>query len=662
MARLGNFLVVLATTVACLLGMELVVRVLDGYQFATLRLKLSAAPQTILTTKDEDGISNNSRRHVAALPVADGVDRAWFELDPPAYPVHAYPEFLKQIAQSRGGAEDGATYIWNVNWLKKEGCVADGLRQHFAQLPDKILTFSAPNGDLYPTYRLPTFGNGHYSINRFGFRGPDIAFDKPNETVRIAFTGSSTVIEAPEHKFAYPELVINWLNVWSAHNGHKVKFEVINGGRSGVSPLSIEKIITQEILPLGPDLVMFDTTAHGLFPSDIVKLEGNRKSQEEVRAELTARRQAALAHGRAITEWSALARRIYLATHTDAASDPEVPTPQQSIVWPAGVSEQQPDPDQTNLPMDLSVTIAALDRIHRATSDAGGEFAVISAMWQVDPALKLDVIRNWDLFRYLNETYYPLNLSSLSRALRFQNKVFEAFSRRRNVPYFDDESEMPIDADLFGDATHPTPDGSRVKAWILFNQLLPFVAAKIGSGAWPHDAAPATVDQATTFPEPTLANNPCLQSEEKDAAFVRTGTPVFSLATDGSTANYKGGVSETRIAPEADGLLVTSSEANFYQLVSDLIPVDPHKDYVITYDYKLLQGRMKIGILSEQDNRFLVVRDLDQGQEGIAHFRPPSNTVRIVVTNNTPGLAISRVKIHKAEVYAAVPASNQAER
>ena len=675
MVRLANVMVLLVTTAICLLCVELVVRLLDGYELTTLRLTLSASRAAVART-DTNDISDQAGKYVAALPVAASVDRSWFDLSPPAYASQrSSPELLQQLLrqakEALGGDSIEATYVWNTNWLNEVACVSESLQVHFAKLPDRILTFTAPGDDIYPTYRLThSFTFDNLSINRFGFRGPDIDFQKPPRTIRIAIAGSSTVMDSPGNLFSYPELAVNWLNVWAARHGRDVKFEVINGGRSGVLVLSVEKIITREILPLRPDLVIFDATAHDAqgphILEEIVKLEG-KEDREGLKVALAARREAALGHGLAITDWSAVARRIYIAVHAGSADDAELSKPKQSVVWPPGVSEQTPDPDASNLPMSLPDTIATLDRIRRAVSEAGSELAVSSAVWLTNPALRLDVIRNWSVFESLNSTYYPATLSSLDRAVKFQNKVFAAYSQRRGIPYLDIQTEMPLDADLFFDIVHTTQDGSRIKAWILFNQLLPFIVAKLDSGEWPRAAMPATVDEEAAFPEPTLAKNPCRQ---RDEAYIPTGAPVFSLATHGSPRNYESETADTRIQPEADGLLVTSNKSIYdYQLASDQIHMDPGKTYVIVYEYKLLQGRMNIGILSKRGDRFLLSRylrpprDPQQVQKGLFWFRTPEDMVTLMVANGNAGHpAVSRIKLRKMEVYEAVPAPGRAER
>lgn len=653
MVRVANVMVVLVTTALCLVSMELIVRLLDGYELTSLRLALPTA-RPAFSQADVGGPNAKIKNYVAALPIAAVVDRAWFDLDPPAASQGTLPDLLQRLkksAQERGGSGDLGIYVWNSNWLNSMACTDD-----FARLSDRLLTFSPPDNDIDPVFRL--FGGvtlGYAYFNSFGFRGPELDFKKPRRTLRIAFAGSSTVVDDYGNHFSYPEYVVNWLNVWAAHSGRDVKFEVINGGRSGFTIPSIEKTVTEQILPLDPDLVIFDATAQRLHPTDVVKLD-SQGSVIDIDSRLKERREAELGHGLVVTDYSAVGRRLYDAI-SGSGDGPELPTPKQSLIWPAGVNEQDPDPDAQNLPMGLPSTIQTLDRIRRATSAAGAEIAVISSMWLTDPALKLDVIRNWRVFEQINQLHYPMSLSSINRALQFQNRVFAAYAQRRGIPYFDVQTRMPVDADLFSDDVHTREDGTRIRAWLIFNQLMPFVVAKLESGVWPREAAPATVDEETAFPRPKLAENPC---------FIKTGKRVFSLIADASGSNYKAQTTDTRIELQPDGLLVTSNQSKLdYQLATDAIHVDPGKTYVIAYTYKLLQGKMQIGVLSKGKDRFLSSRylsspDLKHDPELIS-FETPEDAVTLVVSNGNVEPVVSRIKLRKLEIYEAAPAPSRVE-
>ena len=55
----------------------------------------------------------------------------------------------------------------------------------------------------------------------------------------------------------------------------------------------------------------------------------------------------------------------------------------------------------------------------------------------------------------------------------FENRVFAKYAAARGLPLIDVARYMPFDPDLFADATHNTPAGVRLRAWIVFLQLLP---------------------------------------------------------------------------------------------------------------------------------------------------------------------------------------------
>ena len=60
---------------------------------------------------------------------------------------------------------------------------------------------------------------------------------------------------------------------------------------------------------------------------------------------------------------------------------------------------------------------------------------------------------------------------------------------------------MPSDPALYIDAIHDTYPGVRLRAWIVFQQLLPIIEKKLASGAWPK-AVPEMGDSHPAFKVP----------------------------------------------------------------------------------------------------------------------------------------------------------------
>jgi hypothetical protein len=120
----------------------------------------------------------------------------------------------------------------------------------------------------------------------------------------------------------------------------------------------------------------------------------------------------------------------------------------------------------------------------------------------VYPEMRLDTTRHLTLFRYLNETYWPVTYAHMRRLADFQNRVYQTYARQHDMLYLPMEEAFPRDPDLFGDAIHMTPRGLRLRAWIYLQQLIPIIEARIASHQWPKapSARPASSDWAAMPP------------------------------------------------------------------------------------------------------------------------------------------------------------------
>ena len=151
--------------------------------------------------------------YVAERPVADGVLRSWYDLDPdkPATPL-VDPD-LDRRYWAHSGSELPSVYEWNLEFLRKVLCANDAagypyLADQFRRLRD-VFVFEPADRMPYPTYRY--LRNTHYPsglvTNSFGWRGPEVPLNKPAGRIRIAFVGASTTVDAHRDPFSYPEYV-----------------------------------------------------------------------------------------------------------------------------------------------------------------------------------------------------------------------------------------------------------------------------------------------------------------------------------------------------------------------------------------------------------------------------------------------------------------------
>ena len=53
------------------------------------------------------------------------------------------------------------------------------------------------------------------------------------------------------------------------------------------------------------------------------------------------------------------------------------------------------------------------------------------------------------------------------------------------LPWIDVAGELPFDPDLFRDALHTSYAGTRMKAWITFNALIPVIEKHLADKSWP---------------------------------------------------------------------------------------------------------------------------------------------------------------------------------
>jgi len=328
--------------------------------------------------------------------------------------------------------------------------------------------------------------------NAFGWRGPEISLNKPSGTVRIAFVGASTTVDPHGDPFSYPEYVGRWLNEWAQRKALGVRFEIINAGREGIDAAAIEAIVEQELVPVRPDVVVYYEGSNQFWPANfIVEALPHRPAE-------SARRPSKF------EQYSALAirtRSVWNRLH--AGSEPSKPALREQ--WPPDLSEQDPPLDDPRLPVSLPNILHAFDRIRAAIGDYGGELVPSSFMWLVSPGLVLDRARDAGAYSFLNETLWPFSYAHIRRYADFQNRVFRKYAAVHGLPFNDLASVYPSDPRLFFDILHMTPAGIKLKAWLIFQNLVPEIERRLAAGRLPvADPGGRTVHPAFSDQPPAL--------------------------------------------------------------------------------------------------------------------------------------------------------------
>lgn len=465
--------ILVAATIVSLAFAELAVRSVDGFRLTSWRLiratPAASAPQTARI--------DNTEEYARAIPLAPGMVAEWFGLSPepvkpnPQSPVLA--EAVRRFAES-GAAQDGFRLF---NWRYASDLLCEDVR--FRSFPGFLFVFDGLESSDRPGFRFPrdvTTPSGLIT-NQFGWRGPPIELAKPARTIRIAFVGASTTINAHDYPFSYPELTGFWLTKWAEASRLDVRIEIINAGREGLGSSDIAAVVRDELLPLQPDLVVYYEGSNQFTPDGTVRFTNLFRFKREILAWLQRR-----------ADHSALARRM--ATFVRLTSAGLSNTDYQSA-WPADLDENNPPIRRAYMPSNLSTIMRDLDETEARLRLVGSELVPSSFFWLVYDGMQLNPRRDRAIADYLQTQFYPYRYAELARVAAFQNRLLQKFAEARGLPFIDVAGRMPRDPNLFDDPIHATYPGVRLHAWIAAQDLAVVLARRIAAGRLPRPARAA---------------------------------------------------------------------------------------------------------------------------------------------------------------------------
>ncbi len=467
---------------------EIVVRVADGVPLTALRLPERTQSQTATPAVAPvgDGGEKLAEKYAAKLVERTDVDPAWFKIAPQPLTERVAPESqavwqpMLEAERAAGAAQHFDHFkLWNANLVWRQW-------PYFQSFPGLIYVFEPQDGSEHPRYRFVPDSTTPAGLvaNRFGFRGRAIELNKPPGTVRIAFLGASTTVEGHGFPFSYPELIEPWLNLWARAVGFKARFEIINAGHEGTASHDFTKFAIEDVLPLEPDILVYYEGSNQFALSTLVQTDravrptSVRAAYHEV--------ETGPAWLEAASPYSAIARRLAVAMRR--VSDEglaEPPKPARRFAFPEGVDEEKPSLDAPNLPLELPTILGDLDRIRQASSAAGAILAPSTFVWLAWEGMTLDPVKNMTLFNYLNSSMWPYRYADIRRAADFQNRVIREYAAARRLPLIDLAAKFPMDPDLFSDPIHQSYAGVKLKAWLVFQSLLPILEPRVASGALP---------------------------------------------------------------------------------------------------------------------------------------------------------------------------------
>ena len=575
----------LVVVVVLVAATEAVVRVLDGYRLFSPRLQPTQATAVVT----DQPVDPRAREVISRMPVAATVRRAWFEQSPPVLSHPPLSPELKAVfdqIQTRNVSSD-MFKLWNSRFIQERVCSGDSL---FAAFPGFAFSFDPPEPSVHPPYRFLPSSVTPYGLvtNRFGFRGHEIDPDKPPGVIRIAVFGASTAVGSHSTPYSYPELLEHWLNLWAAAEAPGVRFEVLNAGREGITSMDLATINRQEVAPLEPDLVVYHEGGNQFTLRDLIDGPG---------AESPPRALLPLAPLPGI-DYVALVRRIgVVRRRLKAGNGAEPPKPPYQLRWPPSVDEARPDPDSPDLPLSLPQVVHDLDDIRATTSAGGATLVMTSFLWMVYDGLVVDPISQATFLRMLNVQFWPATYADFRRMADFQNRVFRDYADTRHLPFIDVSSQYPRDPALFTDAVHPTIDGDRIRAWIMFQGLVPMLRQSIAAKQLPRR------DRLPFHPTPAPASFPrsTLECREYDSY----GRIEGAISVDQLRArDPRVSVSGVRVKT-----VITLPAMNAYAAAAE-VASSARRDApgVMHVRMRVTSGRMSVGVLTPDQSKFVVSR------------------------------------------------------
>lgn len=626
--RAQNLLVVLVSTLVGLLCWEAGLRLFSPYgpHDAAQQASVPAKPPNVA----------DAARYIRQLTGAGSLDQRWFAEDPPPLPNRTSPSpaitARYRDFERRGIFASDAEYVWNSYLVKRDRCNPAGLLRNF---PDTLLAFTPDSVSIHPGIRFPanqTLQSGLVT-NQFGLRGHPIALVKPAKTIRIAFLGASTTGGFHPFAFSYPEYVEHWLNRFAEANRYDVRFEALNGGREGVNSDDIAAILREELLPLDPDLAVYYEGANQFTSANLL-----------VRPIIPPR--AAIDPHDPVVQHKL---PEFLRTHfaigdlLDRALNGfrtvgEPRKPSYRLQWPGEVDEDNPNPDSPYLPLELPAIVKDLDAIRAGLGSIGGSLAICSFEWFTPGGAPLSPTRHEFIYEQLNTVLWPLRYADIRRLSDFQNRVFRNYAVSRKIPFLDVAGEIPQDPDLFVDAIHMTEVGERVKAWIVFRQLVPVIRRLIDSGQLPHH------NDAAHLPRPM----------SMAVAEMSTHCPVPA----GPGERIDGGLSLEAIEQALAGVSIERGRPTKITMVPLQwsngaafplrIPSGPHGDLFVLIRARVLNGQVGVGVLDRELKGYQVEKFVDAGPEMTDIYLPvplPETASSVMVRNTAKGAVASQIVI-----------------
>jgi hypothetical protein len=481
------FLLTCVTLVWLGCGGELLCRFEGGYRLD--RLELTRRPAVPSVAESPLKQQEAERGLLAQITYQNGVDPDWFFLPPVRVEKQANPELQKRTA-ANPAMQEQENYIWNEAVLQHpDEHIRDLLR---TLKVDTIFAFPSYDGSPHPLYRL--YPDNDYRptpwvTNNDGWLSVDATARKPAGVVRVGIIGDST-----SHNM-YGLQLQTYLDTWAHAHGYPISFQVLNTARQGLGMQDELNALQYELGPMGIDYVCeYFAPRFALVPPQMAAFAslpagmtaGSKPSQKHKFLEFVQR---------VLTPWSSTSALMHtLLEHiTYQAPDSvlrEPAKPRTVLHLPRGTDR---DP--------VALRLARNDPYFAALASDLDRFRSIALGMHATPLVSTERLCVWDgmalnnatnrlLFDSLNgPSFWPFTYAELRQMLAAHNGTITAWAHENGVTVIDIDGRMPVRPELCSDAFHDESIAQRMRAWLIFQALVPLLEHDLADHSVPRNNA-----------------------------------------------------------------------------------------------------------------------------------------------------------------------------
>lgn len=471
------FLLCLTTALWLGVGGEVLCRFQGDWRFD--QLKLAARP---VAGALPDRTKYAERALLSSVTYQKGVDPEWFFLPPAPINKPSNPELVART-KANPNASGLENFVWNDAVLTKADPYTVSVIRSIQV--EKLFVFHSFDGSLFPRFRLypdNDFRPTPWTTNHWGWMSPDVTFLKPPRTIRVGIIGDST-----SHNL-YGFHLQSFLDAWAQEHGFAVRFEVMNAARQGLGWDDGISVLKHELSPMGLDYIyVYYAPAFSVNISQMALWGGFPPGVKAGQPEQPGARIPRLAHQLLdpMADVSALARRIRDVVTREAPDSTLLEATKPAVTLHLNPAT---DPYFINLTKQLNQIKAIAQATHTHVIASTERLCVWDGM-----GLRNGTNRH--LFDILNgPLFWPFSYRHLRQMLAAHNGVITAWAKVNDATLVDIDGRMPRLPDLYADAHHDVPISQRMRAWLIFEAMIPRLTADLQTKRVPQDNGPKVAE------------------------------------------------------------------------------------------------------------------------------------------------------------------------